>query len=273
MTDIIRTNAVAGKLDVDISDTDTVITSDGLIDLDAIGTDQIAKITLISIDFTSGRIIDKEILHVTDHSLDSNEATVLRGREGTTALSWSAGTYWRHDATASEFNGFIVNEGATPSFQANTRANQPAAGTIGRIYVVIDELVIERDNGTSWEQIVDLNHRNNTSNPHSVTHNQTSPPTNNPHSVTSAQVGAVASEDIDYGIATFSGDGAITTFTISHALSAVPTIAFVQATTADTRDNMPALVNNKTSTTFDVVLPTAPPSGTDNVEFNFWVIA
>lgn len=33
----------------------------------------------------------------------------------------------------------------------NTRANQPAAGIAGRIYFVTDEGVVERDNGTTWE--------------------------------------------------------------------------------------------------------------------------
>lgn len=35
----------------------------------------------------------------------------------------------------------------------DTRANQPAAGIPGRIYFVTDEGVLERDNGTAWEDI------------------------------------------------------------------------------------------------------------------------
>ena len=49
----------------------------------------------------------------------------------------------------------VVNQGATPSIQANTRANQPAAGTAGRIYVVTDEDLIERDDGAQWVKIAD----------------------------------------------------------------------------------------------------------------------
>lgn len=45
--------------------------------------------------------------------------------------------------------------------------------------------------GFTADEADDLtSHRGSSSNPHSVTHGQTSPPTNNPHSVTAAQVGA-----------------------------------------------------------------------------------
>lgn len=37
----------------------------------------------------------------------------------------------------------------------DTRANQPAAGTAGRIYYVTDENVTERDSGSAWEDISD----------------------------------------------------------------------------------------------------------------------
>lgn len=37
----------------------------------------------------------------------------------------------------------------------DTRANQPAAGTAGRIYYVTDENVTERDNGSTWQDISD----------------------------------------------------------------------------------------------------------------------
>jgi hypothetical protein len=38
----------------------------------------------------------------------------------------------------------------------DTRANQPAAGVPGRIQFVTDEGVTERDNGSSWDDITDL---------------------------------------------------------------------------------------------------------------------
>lgn len=37
----------------------------------------------------------------------------------------------------------------------DTRANQPAAGTEGRLYYVTDETVTERDSGSAWEDISD----------------------------------------------------------------------------------------------------------------------
>lgn len=86
---------------------------------------------------------------------------------------------------------YVNNGGGVPNFQADTRANQPAAGTTGRLFHVTDEHVIERDDGTSWNQVVDLSHRNDTTNPHSVTHTQVGAPTDNPHGVTAAQAGAI----------------------------------------------------------------------------------
>lgn len=158
-----------------------------------------------------------------------------------------------HAVTAAQA-GAVENISGAPSLEADTRANQPAAGTAGRLYYVTDEDVIERDNGTSWLQVVDLTHRNDTT---------------NPHSVTAAQASAVALADVEDGGASFSGDGATTTFTVSHGLGATPNVAFVQATSVDARDNMPVQVTNKTSTGFDVVFSTAPPSGTGNITLDY----
>lgn len=38
----------------------------------------------------------------------------------------------------------------------DTRANQPAAGVAGRLYYVTDENVLERDNGSSWDNIGEI---------------------------------------------------------------------------------------------------------------------
>lgn len=107
----------------------------------------------------------------------------------------SDGAAWNPHATGTSadhvHDALYVNDGGgVPSFTADTRANQPAAGTAGRLFHVTDEDVVERDNGTSWVQVRDLAHRNNTANPHSVTHSQVGAPTTNPHAVTHAQVGA-----------------------------------------------------------------------------------
>lgn len=45
---------------------------------------------------------------------------------------------------AGEFENLIMRD---------TRANQPAAGIPGRLYYVTDENVMERDNGSSWENV------------------------------------------------------------------------------------------------------------------------
>lgn len=44
----------------------------------------------------------------------------------------------------------VTNAGGVPSYQADTRANQPAAGTVGRFYYVTDEDVLEYDDGAAW---------------------------------------------------------------------------------------------------------------------------
>lgn len=158
-----------------------------------------------------------------------------------------------HSVTAAQA-GAVENVSGVISFHSDTRANQPAAGTAGRFYHVTDEDVIEYDNGTSWIQVIDLAHRNDTA---------------NPHNVTAAQTSAVALADVEDGAASFSGDGTTTTFTVSHGLGSTPNVAFVQATSVDARDNSPVQVTNKTSTGFDVVFATAPPSGTDNIGLDY----
>lgn len=52
-----------------------------------------------------------------------------------------------------EAAGQVRNAGNTPSIQADTAANRPAAGTAGRIYIETDTQEIFRDNGTSWVSI------------------------------------------------------------------------------------------------------------------------
>lgn len=47
----------------------------------------------------------------------------------------------------------IINQRGTPAFNSNTIANRPAAGYVGRIFISTDTFVIQRDNGTSWDNI------------------------------------------------------------------------------------------------------------------------
>lgn len=47
----------------------------------------------------------------------------------------------------------ILNQRQTPAFYADTLANRPAAGFVGRIFVSTDTYAFYRDNGTSWDLI------------------------------------------------------------------------------------------------------------------------
>jgi hypothetical protein len=47
----------------------------------------------------------------------------------------------------------ILNQRQTPAFYADTLANRPAAGFLGRIFVSTNTFAFYRDNGTSWDLI------------------------------------------------------------------------------------------------------------------------
>ena len=47
----------------------------------------------------------------------------------------------------------ILNQRQTPAFYADTLANRPAAGFVGRIFVSTDTFAFFRDNGTGWDLI------------------------------------------------------------------------------------------------------------------------
>lgn len=47
----------------------------------------------------------------------------------------------------------ILNQRQTPAFFADTLANRPAAGFVGRIFVSTDTFAFYRDNGTGWDLI------------------------------------------------------------------------------------------------------------------------
>jgi hypothetical protein len=47
----------------------------------------------------------------------------------------------------------IINQRGTPAFNSNTLADRPAAGYVGRIFISTDTFVIQRDNGTTWDNI------------------------------------------------------------------------------------------------------------------------
>lgn len=81
-------------------------------------------------------------------------------------------------------------------------------------------------------------------------------------------VGAKGFQTENQGAATFDGDGATSSFSITHGLAEVPETVTVQPdlSTGATSVTGVTAVNN---TSFDVVFDTAPPSGTGNVQV-YW---
>jgi hypothetical protein len=71
------------------------------------------------------------------------------------------------------------------------------------------------------------------------------------------------------GVATFSGDGSTTTYTISHDLVGFPRNIQITAATADAQVAMPCYWTDEDGNSFDVVFSTAPADGTDNIEISW----
>jgi len=69
------------------------------------------------------------------------------------------------------------------------------------------------------------------------------------------------------GIATFSGDGSTTTFSIPHGLVSTPSKYGVSPLTPDADAPRTITVD---ATNITITFSTAPPSGTDNIKFGWW---
>ncbi len=89
----VRPNFVAGGLSADMASGATSMSSAGLADLPAITSVDHAALTLWRTDL-AGRVTQKEIVWVTAHTGGASTATVVRGREGTTAQNWLIGDRW-----------------------------------------------------------------------------------------------------------------------------------------------------------------------------------
>lgn len=98
-----RTNLVAGALSAGISGADTTISSAGLAGLAVIDATNHAAITIFAAD-GNGRILVSEIVYVTAHTAAATTATVVRGREGTSASAWSSGATWAHAPTTRDLS-------------------------------------------------------------------------------------------------------------------------------------------------------------------------
>ena len=75
----------------------------------------------------------------------------------------------------------------------------------------------------------------------------------------------------EMGQATFSGDGAATTFSINHTLGVAPSRAFIQAMSDDASGD--SWVSNMTDSVIEVTFDAAPASGSDNVVLGYYARA
>lgn len=134
--------------------------------------------------------VDNEIMEVVAVAANLKTFAVSRAQEGTVATShgigasvenrWTAGTFaeladkaqdvdpkfdastgHKHSGAAGDAPpvpwanvsgkpALVENAGNTPSILADTEANRPAAGVVGRIFIATDTQRIYRDTGTAW---------------------------------------------------------------------------------------------------------------------------
>lgn len=141
------------------------------------------------------------------------------------------------------------------SFEENTNANRPSAGTEGRIFFESDTGKVLYDDGASW---VDLG----------LSEDQISLAnlSSRAHSDLSDAPASAHHPESESDTATASGDGSTTTFTLSHNLGSTPTAVSVQPTSADAAGDFH--VSSKSSTSIDVTYASAPASGTDNLTWD-----
>lgn len=95
----VRQDFVAGALTAPLTVGATSMSSAGLQDLMFIDSSNFCSVGLFRTD-ASGRVIQKEIVWVIDHGAGASTATIVRGRENTTAVAWDAGDRWSHSQTA-----------------------------------------------------------------------------------------------------------------------------------------------------------------------------
>lgn len=80
-----------------------------------------------------------EIVWITGHASSSQSVTVVRGREGSTARAWGAGTIWRMAPTARDLIVPVANRAALPS-----------DAHLGMRALVLDEGVVVVKAATGW---------------------------------------------------------------------------------------------------------------------------
>lgn len=114
----------------------TTLTSAGLAALPAIGSTQVAK----GVFDPDGRSGEPEIFYITAHTAAATTATIVRGREGTTARQHDRDTRWSNVMTLWEVFPAIIKAGAITDADFT---HAPPDGTMGldttnnRLYVRI----------------------------------------------------------------------------------------------------------------------------------------
>lgn len=104
----VRANAIGGLIeDNPLASGGVTLNSAGLSALPVIGSTQHAALTLDP----NGRAGEPEIVWVTSHAAAATSATIVRGREGTTARQHAQGVGWRHTLTAWDFQPMIEKAG------------------------------------------------------------------------------------------------------------------------------------------------------------------
>lgn len=108
----VRGNFIAGTVDNNpLASDGTTLNADELADLEAISATEHAVIVLDPDGSGNG----PEIVYVTAHTAAATSATIVRAREGTTAVEHAAATEWVHGPVASDWPQQIASSAERPS--------------------------------------------------------------------------------------------------------------------------------------------------------------
>ncbi|MBM4407825.1 MAG: hypothetical protein FJ038_04295 [Chloroflexi bacterium] len=140
---VVRPNFVSGTITNNpLAIGGTTLNSAALANLPAIGSTQFCKIILDPLGAGTG----PEVVYVTAHTASAASATIVRGREGTSAVQHATGTVWVAGPLASDW-----------TLVGNT-ADRPSTGGLpydGQVFsnVEINGLEVYNQGNTAWQQI------------------------------------------------------------------------------------------------------------------------
>jgi len=115
----------------------TTLTSPNLVGFPAIGASEYATLVLDPAGAGNG----PEVVYVTAHTASADNATIVRGREGTSAVQHSNAVVWIHSSTAADYP--VVGDSN----------DQPSTGGLpyeGQLYVDTTNDQLEIYNGAAW---------------------------------------------------------------------------------------------------------------------------